>query len=62
MGGVNIAEVKRLVGDKVYLIGNVDSTIVETGPKEKIVESARYCLEVAASGGGYIFSTRNSNI
>lgn len=58
--GVDIAEVKRLAGDKICLMGNVDCVTLETGTKEKIIESAGYCLKYAAPGGGYIFSTSNS--
>jgi len=60
MAGVDIAEVKRLVGDKVCLMGNVDCSILESGPKEKIIESAIYCLKAATPRGGYIFGTSNS--
>ena len=58
-GGVDIAEVKRLVGDKVCLIGNVNCGLMDTGTDEQIVESARYALKHGMPGGGYIFSTSN---
>jgi len=57
--GVDIAEVKRLVGDKVCLIGNVNCGVLDTGTDEQVVESARYCLKYGMPGGGYIFSTSN---
>ena len=58
-GGVDIAEVKRLVGDKVCLIGNVNCGLMDTGTDEEIIESARYALKHGMPGGGYIFSTSN---
>jgi uroporphyrinogen decarboxylase len=58
-GGVDIATVKRLVGDKVCLIGNVNCGLLDTGSDEQCVESARYALRHGMPGGGYIFSTSN---
>ncbi len=57
--GVDIAEVKRLYGDKVCLIGNVNCGILDTGTDEEVVESARYALRNGMPGFGYIFSTSN---
>jgi len=59
MAGVDIAEVKRLVGDKVCLIGNVDCSKLDTGTEEEVIESTRYALQSGMPGGGYIFSTSN---
>ncbi|NJD02668.1 MAG: hypothetical protein FIA99_08750 [Ruminiclostridium sp.] len=59
MAGVDIAEVKKLVGDKVCLVGNVNCALMQTGTKEEIVQSAKYCIKHAAPGGGYVFSTSN---
>ena len=58
-GGVDIAEVKRLVGDKVCLIGNVSCSMLDTGTDEEVVESARYALRSGMPGGGYVFATSN---
>ena len=58
-GGVDIAEVKKLVGQKVCLIGNVNCGLVDTGTDEQVVESTRYALRHGMPGGGYIFSTSN---
>lgn len=57
--GVVIAEVKRLYGDRVCLIGNVNCGLLDTGTDEEVVESARYALRHGMPGGGYIFSTSN---
>ena len=58
-GDVDIAEVKRLVGDKVCLIGNVNCGVLDTGTEEQVIESARYALRHGMPGGGYIYSTSN---
>ncbi len=58
-GGVDIAEVKRTVGDRVALCGNVNCGLLTTGRDEEVVESARYCLRHGSPGGGYVYSTSN---
>ncbi|MCX8053026.1 MAG: uroporphyrinogen decarboxylase family protein [Armatimonadetes bacterium] len=57
--GVDIAEVKRLYGDRVCLIGNVNCGLLDTGTEDEVRESARYALKHGMPGGGYIFSTSN---
>ena len=57
--GVDIAEVKKLYGDKICLIGNVNCGLLQTGTEEEAKESARYALKSGMPGGGYIFSTSN---
>lgn len=58
-GGVDIAEVKRLYGDKVCLIGNVNCGLLTSGADEEVIASSRYCIQHGMPGGGYIFSTSN---
>ncbi|NLH97860.1 MAG: hypothetical protein GX446_00010 [Chthonomonadales bacterium] len=57
--GVDIAEVKRLVGDRVCLIGNVNCGLLDSGTDEEVVDNVRYSLQHGMPGGGYIFSTSN---
>lgn len=57
--GVDIAEVKRLYGDQVCLIGNVNCGLLDTGTEEEVRESCRYALRHGMPGGGFIFSTSN---
>ncbi len=57
--GIDIAEVKRLYGDRVCLIGNVNCALLDTGTDEQVVESVRYALRHGMPGGGYVFSTSN---
>ena len=58
-GGIDIAEMKRLVGHQVCLIGNVNCGLLDTGTEEECAESARYALRNGMPNGGYIFSTSN---
>lgn len=58
-GGVDIAEVKRLFGKDICLIGNVNCGLMDSGTDEEVRESARYALKHGMPGGGYIFSTSN---
>ena len=58
-GGVDMAEVKRRVGRRVCLIGNVNCGLLDTGTDAQVVESARYALRHGMPGGGYIFATSN---
>ena len=58
-GGIDIAEVKRLCGDKVALCGNVNCGLLDTGSEEEVAGSVRYALQQGMPGGGYIFCTSN---
>ncbi len=57
--GVDIAEIKKLAGRKLCLIGNVNCGLMQTGTEEEVAQSARYALQAGMPGGGYIFSTSN---
>ena len=57
--GVDIAEVKRLHGHELCLIGNVNCGLLQTGTDEEVVADARYALKHGMPGGGYIFGTSN---
>lgn len=60
MAGVDIAEVKRLVGDRICLMGNVNCAAVQAGTLAEIEQSAHYCLQYGGYGtGGYVYSTSN---
>ncbi len=58
-GGVDIAEVKKRIGDKITLIGNVNCALLQTGTDEEVIASVRYALKHGMPGGRYIFSTSN---
>ncbi len=58
-GGVDLAEVKRRVGDRVALCGNVNCGLMDTGTDEQVIASVRYALRHGMPGDGYIFCTSN---
>ena len=58
-GGVDMAEIKRRIGQQVALVGNVNCALMDTGTDEQVIESTRYALRHGMPGGGYIFSTSN---
>ena len=59
MAGVDIKEIKELVGDKVCLCGNVNCALMQTGTDEEVIESAEYAMTHGKPGGGFIFCTSN---
>ena len=58
-GGVDLAEVKRLYGDRVCLIGNVNCGVLQTGTEEECTADVKRSLAQGMNGWGYIFSTSN---
>lgn len=59
-GGVDLSEVKRLYGDRVALIGNVNCGLLQTGTDEECRADVLRALYQGMSGGsGFIFSTSN---
>ena len=58
-GGVDIAQVKRRVGDRICLIGNVNCALLQTGSEEEVIESCRYAFRYGMPDGGYVFGTSN---
>jgi len=59
-GDVDLAEAKRLVGDRVCLKGNVDIEVLRRGTPRDAVAEVRRVLSQAAEGGGLILSTSDS--
>ena len=58
-GGVDLAEVKRLIGDRICLIGNVNCALLQTGTDEEVIADVRRTLRDGMPGGGYVFATSN---
>ncbi|MCF7837207.1 MAG: uroporphyrinogen decarboxylase family protein [Candidatus Marinimicrobia bacterium] len=58
-GGVELAEVKRQVGDEVCLIGNVNCALLQTGTDDEAAADVRRALAQGMPGGGYVFGTSN---
>jgi uroporphyrinogen decarboxylase len=58
-GGVDLAEVKRLVGDRICLIGNVNCALLQTGTDDEAAADIRRSLAQGMPNGGYVFGTSN---
>lgn len=59
-GPMDLAAVKRELGDKVCIIGNVSVDRLSAGTPEEIDEIVRQCIAAAGPGGGYMVSSSNS--
>jgi len=58
--GVDLAVIKKKVGDKICLLGNIDTTHVLTqGTKKEVEDAVKYAIKTAAPGGGFILSPEN---
>ena len=59
-GGVSLTEARKIVGDGIALIGNVNSGLLQTGTEEECkADVLRSLREGMASRKGYVFSTSN---
>lgn len=59
-GGVSIPEVRKLIGDDICLIGNVNCGLLQTGTDEQCkTDVMRSLREGMAKGRGYVFATSN---
>jgi len=58
MGDCDLAELKRLYGDKIVLKGNLHTTeVMLKGSADDVVRASRKAIDDAAAGGGFILST-----
>lgn len=58
MGDCNLAEIKRLYGSRLSLMGNLHTTdVMLRGTPDTVREASRQAIEDAAEGGGFILST-----
>jgi uroporphyrinogen decarboxylase len=61
IAGMDLGEVKRRVGSRVALKGNVDCAHLMTlGSPAEVAEATRNALRVGMPGGGFILSSSNS--
>ena len=60
LAGMDIGEVKKLYGDKLVLIGNIEpGNLLGMGSKEEVRRVVRETIDKASKGGGYIVSSSN---
>ncbi|MCD6322834.1 MAG: hypothetical protein J7L77_07380 [Clostridiales bacterium] len=58
MGDCNLAEIKKLYGNKLILKGNLHTTdIMLDGSTDDVIEASKRAIDDAADGGGFILST-----
>jgi uroporphyrinogen decarboxylase len=55
-----LADVKRLVGDRLCLMGHVDVDLLSRGTEHEVRERVRTNIETAAYNGGYCIGSGNS--
>ena len=59
-GGVSIPEVRKIIGNDIALVGNVNCGLLQTGTDEECRQDVLRALrEGMTNGRGYIFSTSN---
>jgi uroporphyrinogen decarboxylase len=56
---VDLGEIKRLIGDKICLAGNVNCGLLQTGTDDEVRADIMRSLKDGMPGGGYIFCTSN---
>ncbi len=58
MGDCNLAELKKLYGDKIVLKGNLHTTdVMLNGSVDDVIAASKQAIDDAAEGGGFILST-----
>jgi hypothetical protein len=58
LGNTTLAEAKSLIGDKVFLKGNMNGVeILAYKTQEQVIEHATERIQIGMPGGGYILST-----
>ena len=61
IAGMDIGEVKRAVGQRAAVVGNVDCSVVLTrGAAEQVVEAVKETIAKGSPGGGHILASSNS--
>jgi len=61
VAGMDLATVKRMVGDRVCLVGNIDCAhLLPHGTPEQVEQAVIQAIRDAGAGGGFILSSSNS--
>lgn len=61
VAGMDLATTKRLVGDRMALVGNVDcGHLLSHGTADDVRETVQKCIADAGPGGGFVLSSSNS--
>ena len=58
MGDCYLGEIKRRYGDRLALMGNLNTiTVMQRGSVEEVEQAAKKAIDDAAAGGGFVLST-----
>jgi uroporphyrinogen decarboxylase len=61
VAGMDLATTKRLVGDRMAIVGNVDcGRLLSHGTTEEVRQTVRQCILDGGPGGGYLLCSSNS--
>ena len=61
--GMELAEVKKMIGDRMCPVGNIDvSHILVDGTREEVMEAVRQAIRDAGAGGGFILAPNHSHM
>jgi uroporphyrinogen-III decarboxylase len=58
--GVDLADIKKKVGDKLCLFGNIDMAILSNGTESEVEKAVKYAIKTAGPNGGYVVSPENT--
>jgi len=61
IAGMDIQKIKRMYGNVVCIVGNIDcGDLLTRGTRKDVVEAVKACILKASPGGGHIISSSNS--
>ena len=53
-GDIALSEVKKRVGTRMSVFGNLELKLLERGTEEEVEEAVKECMRAAKEGGGYV--------
>jgi uroporphyrinogen decarboxylase len=60
LAGMDLAKIKKQVGDKLCLLGNIDvSYVLSQGSQREVETAVKKAIEIAGPGGGFMVSPTN---
>jgi hypothetical protein len=53
-GDITLSEVKKRIGEKMCIFGNIQVKLLECGAPEDVEQAVKDCMDSAKAGGGYV--------
>jgi len=53
-GDITLAELKKRIGNKMCIFGNLQLKLLEHGSTDEVEKSVKECMQAAKNGGGYV--------